>query len=211
MHILAHRGWWLKPEENNSLAALTRALEAGFGVETDLRDRDGQLVIAHDPPTARSPLFAELLDRIGLRPGPCPTLALNIKADGLQSLVTTALNGRHDWSAWVFDMSAPETVRYLDEPTPVFVRQSEYEPEPILYERARGIWLDAFDCDWYDERLIRLHLECGKKVALVSPELHGRSHRPLWNAIRELQGCDGWGDLYLCTDRPQEARGFFYG
>jgi glycerophosphoryl diester phosphodiesterase len=209
MQILAHRGWWLKPGEKNSVDALIRAVEGGFGVETDLRDHRGRLVIAHDPPTDASPPFRPLLDRIAACAGHQPTLALNIKADGLQSLVTATLNGDPDWPGWVFDMSVPETVHYLQGPIAVFVRQSEYEPEPVFYDRADGVWLDAFGSNWYDAQLIRFHLACGKKVALVSPELHGRPHRPLWTLIRELEGRDGWGNLYLCTDRPQEARRFF--
>jgi hypothetical protein len=34
--IIAHRGFWYKPEEKNTLAAFERALQNGFGIETDL-------------------------------------------------------------------------------------------------------------------------------------------------------------------------------
>lgn len=52
IEILAHRGWWTSREDQNSLDALTRALTAGFGVETDIRDCAGRLVVSHDMPTA---------------------------------------------------------------------------------------------------------------------------------------------------------------
>jgi glycerophosphoryl diester phosphodiesterase len=52
--ILAHRGYWLEPGEKNSLSAFRRAFEGGFGIETDIRDLDGELVVSHDPPTRRN-------------------------------------------------------------------------------------------------------------------------------------------------------------
>ena len=56
MQLLAHRGLWNRPEEKNSLQALTASFNLGIGVETDIRDCDGSLVISHDPPRS-----AELL------------------------------------------------------------------------------------------------------------------------------------------------------
>jgi len=58
--ILAHRGAWTVPKERNSAEALKRALKSGFGIETDLRDLDGTVVISHDPPKhADTPLTFE--------------------------------------------------------------------------------------------------------------------------------------------------------
>ena len=48
--ILAHRGIWSDSKSANHPEALTRALEMGFGIETDLRDRNCELVVSHDPP-----------------------------------------------------------------------------------------------------------------------------------------------------------------
>ena len=50
MQFISHRGFWLKPEEQNTGIAFTRALKAGFGIETDLRDHQGNIVISHDMP-----------------------------------------------------------------------------------------------------------------------------------------------------------------
>jgi len=90
MIILAHRGLWQSPAEKNSRAALRRALEDGFGVETDIRDRAGQLVISHDPPQAEVPTVAEFFEAYAEMGAP-GILALNIKADGLQQLLADAL------------------------------------------------------------------------------------------------------------------------
>ena len=49
--VLAHRGWWSDPQDKNTRAAFAKAFAAGYGVETDVRDQGGRLVISHDPPT----------------------------------------------------------------------------------------------------------------------------------------------------------------
>ena len=50
MQLIAHRGFWLDPKEKNTEIAFSRALSHGFGIETDFRDLNGQLVISHDIP-----------------------------------------------------------------------------------------------------------------------------------------------------------------
>ena len=51
MQLIAHRGYWLDPKEKNTETAFVRALQHGFGIETDFRDLNGHLVISHDVPT----------------------------------------------------------------------------------------------------------------------------------------------------------------
>jgi glycerophosphoryl diester phosphodiesterase len=41
--------------EQNTEAAFRRALENGFGIETDFRDCGGSLVVSHDPALSGSP------------------------------------------------------------------------------------------------------------------------------------------------------------
>ncbi len=47
MELLAHRGYWSNGIPGNSPEALKRALECGYGIESDVRDYDGTLVISH--------------------------------------------------------------------------------------------------------------------------------------------------------------------
>lgn len=205
MKILAHRGLWLKPEERNTREAFEKALAAGFGLETDVRDHDGALVIAHDPPRGDGLMpLATLLD-LYVDAGEPEGLAINIKADGLQSALALALSEARVTNAFVFDMSTPDTLGYLKLGLPVFTRQSEYELQPPLYDRSAGIWLDCFERDWIDGAAIAAHLDAGKQVALVSPELHGRPHDAAWAkwAGSSLPG------VSICTDFPREAREFF--
>ena len=77
IEILAHRGCWGNEEEKNTLNAFKKAFELGFGVETDLRDICGKIVISHDMPKGNELSFEDLLIEMNGRNLP---LALNIKA-----------------------------------------------------------------------------------------------------------------------------------
>lgn len=111
---------------------------------------------------------------------------------------------------FVFDMSVPDALAYLEQGFNTFTRQSEYETEPAFYEKAEGVWMDCFNREWMNNDNIQRHLSGGKKVCLVSPELHEREYLPFW---QKLAGMAVVSDprLMICTDYPEEARGFFYG
>jgi len=205
--IICHRGCWRKPAEKNTFEALAQSFRRGWGVETDVRDCDGRLVVSHDPPS-RSALDARHLLEEYRRSSAGASLAINIKADGLQSLLRRVLNEFDIERYFVFDMSIPETVVYLREGFHVFVRQSEWEPVPLLYEEARGVWMDCFVRDWIVEDDIVPHVSAGKQVCLVSPEIHGRPAEVVWERLAEMSLDDG--RVMLCTDRPEEAREYFH-
>lgn len=207
MRILSHRGYWKSPAEKNSIEAFERSFSMGFGTETDFRDLDGTLVIAHDPPRAGALAAAEMLAMLA-RHDPALPLAVNIKADGLQAMLAPALQAGGLRDAFVFDMSVPDTLHWLRAGIPVFVRHSDVEPEPVLYAQAAGIWLDAFHGDWWGEDVARRHLDAGKRVCIVSPELHGRDHRALWDRLAAGDLAAGPA-LMLCTDLPEEAGRLF--
>ena len=216
MLILAHRGFWTTPEEKNSHAALARAFTEGFGVETDVRDQNGTLVISHDPPVGDCIRFRDFLSlyRRHDQPGP---LALNVKADGLQrpSAAALAEEGILSDAYFFFDMSIPDALGYARQNLPIYTRESEFEPTPHLLDMAQGIVLDCFQSDWIAPAKILQHLEAGRSVMLISPELHGRDPARAWAAWRELTGSrvtlPAGTRLMLCTDRPLEAREAFGG
>ena len=208
MILLAHRGLWTEPGERNTPAAFDAALRLGFGLETDVRDQAGELVISHDVPVTPCLRLRELLAR--WRQGPPGTrLALNVKADGLKERLRELLSAEETGRCFVFDMSVPETLQYRRQGTRFFTRQSEFEPEPVLYREAAGVWLDMFTSDWARPEALRAHLDAGKEVALVSPELHRRDPLPFWTALRAA-GLGAEPGLMLCTDLPREADRFFH-
>ncbi|TNF58717.1 MAG: hypothetical protein EP308_00250 [Burkholderiales bacterium] len=204
MKILSHRGYWKSVEEKNTPAAFERSFSLGFGTETDLRDLAGQLVVSHDPPTSTA-LIAHDLFAIHRRHDPGLTLALNIKADGMQRLLQAELEGLEGMDAFVFDMSVPDTLHWLATGIPVFTRHSDVEPAPALYDKASGVWLDGFGSDWWDAGVIARHLDAGKRVCIVSPELHRRDHRPVWERLASADLPDG-DRLMICTDLPEQAK-----
>lgn len=207
MEIISHRGFWRTAAEKNTEAAFLRSFEAGFGIETDIRDRDGKLVIAHDPASFASLPLETFLD-LYKQTGDGLPLALNIKADGLQHLLKAALQTFDVTRYFVFDMSIPDTLGYLNTGLRVFTRRSEYEPFPAFYDRAEGIWVDCFQEEWIRAEEARIYLEAGKQVCLVSPELHRRPNEKFW---RTLQGWErvADNDIILCTDYPLGAREWF--
>lgn len=209
INIIAHRGFWLQPGEKNSVTAFRRALQHGFGIETDFRDFIGELVISHDLPSGQATKAKEFIDLYSLQPVTAP-IALNIKSDGLHDLVREFIALAQFSNVFAFDMSVPDMRGYLKNELAIFTRLSEYESHPVFLDNCQGVWLDAFECDWYDADTINSLVIVGKKVAIVSPELHGRSHTFIWDLIRannfhqnEL--------ISICTDLPMQAREYFYG
>jgi hypothetical protein len=205
--IIAHRGYWLKQSEKNTSIAFSRALKHGFGIETDFRDLNGQLVISHDVPVDGAMKIGEFIDLYKMKPVSAP-IALNIKSDGLYSLIKDFIiqSGVNDY--FVFDMSVPDIRGYLSEQIPVFTRMSEYESAPAFFEQSRGVWLDAFETEWYDLSIIEKLLDSNKQVAIVSPELHRRPHLEFWRWLKENDFHQS-NLVSLCTDFPLEAREYF--
>jgi hypothetical protein len=203
--ILSHRGHWTDFAEKNRAIAFGRSFDRGFGTETDIRERNGDLVLSHDMPGQDVLRLADMLDILGRRDLP---LALNIKSDGLARVLQSQLRARGLSQWFTFDMSVPEAVTQIRLGMPVFTRASEYERQPVLYDQAIGVWLDAFVSEWYSAADIQGFLQDGKRVAIVSPELHGRPHLPLWQRLLAAR-LKGNPELMLCTDLPEDARAFF--
>jgi len=205
LRVISHRGYWLQPDERNSVEAFKRSFALGFGTETDIRDLDGELVVSHDPPRVGALSFELLLKLV--EPKSLP-LALNVKADGLAPQLAAAMQASGSTNWFVFDMSIPDTRSHLAAGNPVYLRVSEYEELGPLGHRAAGIWFDAFEHDtWRLPRLAGLLAE-GRPVSIVSPELHRRDHIAFWTELRDAN-LGPSNLLTLCTDFPEAAREFF--
>lgn len=204
MKIISHRGLWYKSEERNSLDALKLSLNSNFGLETDIRDFNGKLVISHDIADRNSILLSDFFLFCKNFHNSLP-LALNIKADGLQSHLKITLQEYEINNYFFFDMSIPDLIGYVKQGFNVFMRLSEYEREDVFYDQIKGIWLDAFLNIWYNEKIIRNHLDNGKAVCVVSEELHGRSFEKQWELIRRWS-LHNHDNFMLCTDHPEKAK-----
>jgi glycerophosphoryl diester phosphodiesterase len=211
MQFIAHRGLWQAEEQQNTLKAFENAFAEGFGIETDVRDYCGKLVVSHDVPSPSSLSLDSLLELYKSFLGK-PLLALNIKSDGLVNLLYEKVAQFNIENYFFFDMSVPDTLPYLKKQLRVFTRQSEYEKDPCFYAEAQGIWLDQFVSSWFDESTLKDHLMNKKKVCIVSPELHRRDFKQEWRRYKSFMQADhlSSGQLLLCTDHPQLGRKFFY-
>lgn len=208
LQFLSHRGYWRDRAEQNGSTAFGRAWSRGYGIETDLRDLDGRIVISHDM-ARQGAMTAEDFFQAHAGKGSETPLALNIKADGLQAQVADMVRRFQVRNFFVFDMSVPDTIGYLKLGLPVFVRLSEFEGETALFDKAAGIWLDAFEGQWWGAETVGRLQARGKSVAIVSPELHKRPHEACWSMLKAMprEARDG---IMLCTDFPEDAERFFH-
>lgn len=205
MKILAHRGYWRTPAEKNQQEAFLHAIERGWGIETDVRDCNGNLVISHDMPQGNELSLTELLQMLGGKNIP---LALNIKADGLSKKIHQIMQEYNYSNYFTFDMSIPELVLYIKQGLPTFTGLSDLLSEAPLLESAHGVWLDCFNKDWYETSLIDSLIDKKLKVAIVSPDLHQRAYTSLWQKLLSCKHIDD-PNLLLCTDYPDTAETFF--
>lgn len=205
MQLISHRGFWVGIEEKNSEKAFKRSFEFAYGTETDVRDCCGALVISHDMPDGSEMKFTEFL-ALYKEYDEDLVLALNVKSDGMQDKIKQALSDFNIASYFMFDMSVPDALQYQKTGLNFFSRISEFEPIDTIIPGSSGVWLDAFESEWYDQSLIDSLLEQGLNVAIVSPELHGRPYEPLWMMLKQT---DFDERVILCTDLPDTAKEFF--
>ncbi len=212
MKILSHRGYWKTDSEKNSLIAFERSFQLGFGTETDFRDFNGRLVVSHDVPTSGGDwIYAEHFFECYKSFDLSLPLALNIKSDGIQRMLSEMLVKFNIKNYFVFDMSIPDTIGYLKLGLNVFTRQSEFEPIPAFINEIQGVWLDEFNSHWITKDLILNYLGQGKNVCVVSPDLHNREYLFEWETYKkiEIETNFQFENLWLCTDYPEKARSYF--
>jgi hypothetical protein len=167
-------------------------------------------VVSHDPTTDGSVLtlqqFLSQISRATLSKE--IVFALNIKSDGLSSIMTDELRTLQGIPHFFFDMSIPELVRYVNSGLSVGLRRSEFEilaPQLSLWSEPSAVWVDGFDSDWWKTSEL-LELGSGKRVVvLVSPELHGREPDQVWKTFADEFHKNP--NLYICTDYPWDVLG----
>ena len=222
MVILAHRAnlEGPNPKLENSLAATRRALEEGFGIETDLqRDADRQFYISHDlgPRTQENDFggFSELFRKFDDR-----VIAMNVKELGYEAelidLQISGAMGRHSFY-FDFELLEPATPGRTQKMLQTLSDGGQVRMASRLSDRnepldqslsipATIIWADEFDSLWLTREHIEAVHAAGRQVYAISPEIHGfkkvdRLRR--WGEFKE------WGIEGLCTDEALEAQAFF--
>ena len=220
--ILAHRANLTGPDpaSENSFNATRRALELGFGIETDLRrDSQNRFYIAHDPQpwTAEndfahfSTLFQNFADRL---------VAMNVKELGYESeLIALQRAGAMGDHAFYFDFELLEPgtpgrsqrlLRNLPggDHTAMASRLSDRGEslEQCLAIPAGIVWADEFDSLWLTREHVDAARAAGRLFFVISPEVHGfdeTARMQRWQQFKE------WHIDGLCTDYALSARDFF--
>jgi|APSaa5957512535_1039671.scaffolds.fasta_scaffold12236_3 hypothetical protein len=213
MLIIAHRGYWIDSCEKNTGIAFSRAIRHGFGIETDVRDYMGEMVISHDITKASNNYqtldnFLYQYDKSSKKSELHPKLAINIKSDGLFDNIQKILVKHSIDNYFIFDMSVPDSLRYLDNGMIVFSRKSELENPNNFKSMYDGLWVDQFYNTWYTENNIMNLINQWKALCFVSPELHGRSYTACWRALKSIEEKTSM-ELMICTDYPVKARKYF--
>lgn len=199
--IYAHRGIWENVVHQNSPSAFESARKQGFGVETDFRSINLELLISHDPMHGAKPLMAKSLNFQGV------AVALNIKEDGLADLFTEFLQINAHSHSFIFDGSIPEMLKIKEAGLQHALRLSEFETE-IPWE-TEFLWVDGFNSEWWVDSLLVSQLLSSHFLVFVSPELHGRSHEKAWNYFKNLTE-NGVKNFGVCTDFPEKLKALLY-
>ena len=193
--IYCHRGYWGSVENQNSLEAFSKAINSGYGIETDIRDHLGSIAISHNPLSSPGLQIEEL-------PTTLVPVALNLKSDGLLSIRNQHLREMLLVDGtFVFDGSIPEMLQFRKAGLRHALRLSEYESD--LSWKSPCVWLDAFHSDWWIDGELLKRLSEQHLVVVVSPELHKREHRVAWEVVLS-EMIDGNENVGICTDSPDE-------
>ncbi|HEX3890383.1 MAG TPA: hypothetical protein VHX90_05975 [Verrucomicrobiae bacterium] len=220
--ILAHRANLdgTEPTRENSFAAVQRALELGFGIETDLRcDSQKHFYIAHDPqPWTKENDFAKFAALF--RQFSNLTIAMNVKELGYEAdLVALQKSGDLGRKSFYFDFEllepkTPGGSQRLIQKLPagekisMAARLSDRGESlgQCLSIPANVVWADEFDSLWLTRGEVEAVHAAGRRFYAISPELHGFDEAA---RLKRWQQFKDWKIDGLCTDYALSAREFF--
>jgi hypothetical protein len=187
MHLINHR-------INNS-ADLDK-LNQGFGVEIDLRYKNQEIILHHDP-FKDGELFEEFLKKFNLT-----FIILNIKSEGIEEKVLRLVRKYKVPNYFFLDSSIPFMVKYIKKGWTKFaVRFSEYEPLELALrfkDKVDWVWVDCFNYLPINEKSY-LELKKHFRICLVSPELQGH---PLSTIEDFKDQIKNFQIDAVCTKRP---------
>lgn len=220
--ILAHRANLAGPHSavENSWEDCARALEEGFGLETDLRrDAAGGFYVSHDPAARTAANGLESFTALFAR-HPAAELAINVKELGYEAkLVDLMASGKLGARSFYFDFELLEAkspgatqrkIKSLPGGQGIRLASRLSDRRETLAQclsiPAEVVWADEFDQLWLTAREAEAVRAAGRRLFVISPELHGfdqAARKRRWQDFKQ------WGVDGVCTDYALEAREFF--
>lgn len=154
----------------NTVAELERT-PCELGVEVDLRDYNGKLVLQHDP-WKDGESFEDFLEAYAHR-----FLVANVKCEGVEKRVLDCLQRRGVGDFFLLDLSLPAVVKLASSgERRIAMRWSEHEPIEscaAFTGLVDWVWIDCFT--HYPHLTAREdYLLSSFRRCLVAPELQGR-------------------------------------
>lgn len=147
-----------------------------FGIELDLRDKDNNIIIQHDPFISDGTLFEEYIKYLDNR-----DIILNIKSERIEYKVLEILNNSNYKGSYFFlDSSFPMIYNMSNKGIKdIALRYSEYEGIDTLInmkDKVKWIWVDVFTILPLTYKICKKIKYMNYNICLVSPELQGREY-----------------------------------
>lgn len=166
-----------------------------YGVELDLRDNNGKLILMHDP-FLDGEDFEEYLKHYNHG-----TMILNIKSERIEHKVLELIEQYKIKKYFFLDSSFPmiKTLSDLGERN-IALRYSEFEgidTLKLMSGKADWVWVDCFTKLPVDNKIFNEIKNMGYKLCLVSPELQKQEEK-LKDFARQIKNENIYFDA-ICT------------
>lgn len=143
------------------------------GIEFDIRDSDGDIIVQHDA-FKSGQLFSEFLEY-------CPSnkfYIVNVKAEGVEERAIEMLEAAGIQNFFLLDCGIPAIMKLKKQgERRIAIRFSEVEPLEMvtaLQGCATWVWIDCFQKFPLTAEIAELFHKMDLKICLVSPDLQGR-------------------------------------
>lgn len=154
------------------------SIPSDHGIEIDLRSKNGEIILSHEPFPEESIRFTDWLKFYHHK-----TLILNIKEEGLEQKVLEVMGSFEIQEFFFLDQSFPYMMKTLmDGESRVAIRFSDKESFDTISKISNlelvtpdWVWVDSFSGNWTHLSNLEKIKSLGFRVCLASPELHGRN------------------------------------
>lgn len=152
---------------------IANKLPINMGIEFDVRDSNGLIIVTHDPFTVGEEFETFLSSLIVKR-----FLIVNIKSEGIETKVLELLKKYSFEDFFLLDCTFPSIVKLskLGEKR-IALRFSEYESFVNVIDnknKAKWVWVDCFTHFPLTKKMEEVFHAHGFKLCIVSPELQGQ-------------------------------------